>query len=219
MSEGGNITFTLEFEENQDAWITFDTWTWSGFPWESEEVALFPCDWIDVHFKQGVYGCDGYQVALNETSRLEIVQTGAPGAAAQIFVINDWCALNKTPEPIEKLDQVLSIDGETVSPGMNINLVKQTHVFLDVETVWTLVKETEYTKSINWFGISTIGQFEEFGPHPCVLFELVVPGPGDYSFSVWASAEVELVDDVDTNTKNNYDEGFQLNLRVTVPEP
>jgi hypothetical protein len=45
--------------------------------------------------------------------------------------------------------------------------------------------------------------FEENGPHPCVLFELVVPGPGVYVFTLIASAEVELVDDEDVNMDNN----------------
>jgi hypothetical protein len=214
VSDGGTITFTLEFEENQDAWITFDTWTRKGEDWEYEEVELFPCDWLDIHFQQGVLGCDGYQATVNETSRLTIMQTGGPGGVVQIFVVNDDCALNKTPAPIQKVSQVPSFDGEPAEVGENVTLNLQQVVTLDVETVWKLVKETEYTKSINWFGVS-VGVPEP--GHDCVLFELVVPpGAAQYTFQLTADAEVALVDDDDSNVQNDKTQQAQLTLTVTV---
>lgn len=211
VSDGGNITFTLEFEENQDAAIEWVTWTRNGIPWQGSEMAVGPCNIVDVHFKQWVNGCEGYQVAVNETSRLKITLNGGP--AVQIFVVNDWCAVNKTPEPIEKVSQVTSINGDPVEPGMNITLVLFEPVVLDVETIWTLVKETDYTKSINWFGVS-VGVPEP--GHDCVLFELVVPDPGVFTFTLDAEAEV-AIDDVDANTDNNKTVPSHLLLTVSGP--
>jgi hypothetical protein len=202
VTSGSTITFTLNFELEQDAWIDFLTWTVDKEPWPFAEVEVFPCQIIDVHFQQGVAGCEGRIVAVNETSWLQITQTGGP-APATVFVVNDLCAVNKTAEPPveppEKLDQVPSLYGDPVPPGMPIELPPQVPVDLDVETAWKLVKEIDYIKSINWLGISLFDPI----PHPCVLFELVLPIPGVYTFTLVASAEVELVDDDDVNTQND----------------
>jgi len=217
VSDGATITFTLEFELNQDAWIDCLGWTKSGFPYLDDYMYMEPCDWLDVHFMQGVLGCDGYQVAVNETSWLQITQTGGPpGPPVQIFVVNDSCAVNKTPEPIQKVSQNTSFEGEFVNPGDGpFPLFPQTPVNLDVETIWTLVKEVDYEKAINWFGVS-VG-IPEPG-HPCVLFELVMPGPGVYQFTLQASAEVALMDDVDVNPQNDSVICPQIiYLTVTVP--
>jgi len=214
VSEGGTITFTLNFELDQDAWIEFDTWTINGEPWEYLEAEVMPCNFIDVHFTQGVLGCPERVVAVNETSWLKITQTaGLPGV--KIHVVNDWCALNKTPEPIEKESQVPSFKGEPVEKDMSFPLDLGVPVNLDVETIWQLVKETDYTKSINWFGIWVGEYVPEL--HPCVLFELIVPGPGVYTFILQASAEVELMDDEDVDIGNNDAEGPPLTLTVFVP--
>jgi hypothetical protein len=209
VSEGGTITFTLEFEENQDAAIECDTWTIDGVPiedwpgdkyWNGENWEVWPnvCNIIDVHFLQWVEGCDGYQVALNETSWLKITQTAGP--AATIVVIDDDCALNKTPAPIQKVSQVPSFDEDPVEKGMNVTLTLHQPTLLDVETIWTLEKCLNYTKSINWLGISMVAPM----PHPCVLFELVLPQPGQiYTFTLQASAKVALINDVDVDQNNN----------------
>jgi len=222
LAAGGTITFTLNFELNQDAAIEFDTWTIDGVPIEEYEgdwyydgenyyAEVFPCQIIDVHFQQGVNGCEERIVAVNETSWLKITQVGGPGPV-QIVVVNDWCALNKTPEPPEKVSQVPSFDGDPVEKGMVFELLPELPTLLDVETIWELEKEIEYTKSINWFGISVVEPF----PHECVLFELVVPEPEVYTFILQASAQVELVDDEDTNDINDYAESPSLILTVNV---
>jgi len=218
VSDGGTITFTLEFEKEQDAAIECLTWTIDGVPieeWQGTkyynemedawEVWPSLCSIIDVHFKQWVDGCQGYNVTLNETSWLKITETG--GALAKVFVSNSSCAVNKTSPPQgpspNKVSQVTTIGENPVEPGTNITLSLDEEVSLDVETVWELVKCFNYTKSINWLGISTVAQYEQSGPHPCVLFELGLPIAGWYYFTLEASAEVALVNDVDVDPTNN----------------
>lgn len=214
---GGNITFTLNFEKDQDAGINCQGWTCNGTPWPLPTLEVGPCSTIDVHFIQWVLGCPGYNVTLNETSWLSINQTGGPGGV-MIFVIDDPCALNKTtippggPTPV-KVSQTPSINGTPVQKGMNITLTPGVPTLLDVGTIWQLVKNIDYEKSINWLGISlAVPQ-----PHPCVLFELVLPAPAGYTFIVQASAQVALVGDVDANPANN--NATCPPLTLTVPPP
>jgi hypothetical protein len=200
---GGTITFTFDFELNQDAGILFSTWTINGTP-VPPGVYTPPvevCNYIDVHFLQWVDGCTGYNVTMNETSWLQITQTGGP-PGVQIVVVDDWCAVDKTPQPSKKLSQVPSINNVTALPGQNITLTPLVPAQLDVTTVWQLVKGLNYTKGINWFGISRAPFMP--GVHPCVLFELVLPvGGALYQFTLQASAEVALVGNVDVNPANN----------------
>ena len=207
LSGGGTITFTFDFELNQDAAIQFLTWTVNGVPWGQSTLEVVPCNIIDVHFLQLVDGCVGYNVTLNETDWLTI--TAAPGnpGPVSIYVVDDDCALNKTPPPqglpSVKKSQVPTVDNVTRSIGYNVTLVPGMTSMLDVHTVWQLVKGTNYTKSINWFGISKAPYEPQLPPHPCVLFELVVPAPGQYTFTLIAHAHVDLVGSNDTNPVNN----------------
>jgi hypothetical protein len=207
-------TFTLNFELKQDAAIQWSTWTVNGQPIPGSEFQAVPCQIIDAHFLQWVLGCTGYNVTMNETSVLSITQTLGPPAT--IIVVDDWCAVNKTPAVRQKVSQVPSFNGVPVQKGMNITLAPQgAPTMLDVKTVWKLVKGTNYTKSINWFGISLV-QIEP-GAHPCVLFELVLPMPGQlYQFQLQSTADVALVDDVDVNPGNNHVMGPVLLLTVNL---
>jgi len=229
VTNGEVITFTLNFELDQDAWIDFLYWTVDGVPEQAPELEVMPCQIIDVHFQQGVAGCEGRIAAVNETSKLWIHYLGwspfpenpmcgiVPDPV--LYVVNDWCAVNKTAEPPanppEKVSQTTTYWGEPVPPPLDFPLICCEEALLDVETIWMLEKEIDYTKSINWFGVSL---FEPM-PHPCVLFELVIPVPlsGFYFFSLVAEAEVELMDDEDVNLDNNHDDGPPLFLRVFVP--
>jgi len=216
LAAGGNITFTLNFELNQDATIEFITWSVDGEPWLGPTLEVVPCHIIDVHFQQWVDGCRDKVVAVNETSWLYITYLQGP-TSVQILVVNDLCALNKTPIPQgptpEKLSQVPSFNGQPVEKGWlsDPQLPGGPPILLDVETAWQLVKCLNYTKSINWFGISLLFVPE---PHPCVLFELLLPGPGYYTFTLQAFAEVALVDDTDVNPDNNHAMGPPLFLIV-----
>jgi hypothetical protein len=215
LSGGGNITFTLNFEKDQDAGIECLYWTVDGKENMYPVPELIPCQILDVHFLQWVLGCPGYNVTLNETSWLNITQTGGPGPV-QIWVVNASCAVNKTVEqgePLSPVFQVPSINGTPVDVGMSTNLSLGVPTLLDVHTQWQLVKETDYTKSINWFGISKTPFVE---PHPCVLFELVFPAAGQYLFTLQAGAQVALVNDVDVNPQNNNVTCPPLNIQVTV---
>ena len=114
------------------------------------------------------------------------------------------------------MSQTASVDNVTREKGYNTTVIAGgPPVMLDVHTQWQLVKGTNYTKAINWFGISKI--MIEPGAHPCVLFELVLPAPGIYQFTLFASAEVALVGATDVNPANNSAMSPQLTLTVTVP--
>jgi hypothetical protein len=205
LSADGTITFTLNFELNQDAWITLipQTWTVNGDPIGEPNEPVYegavPCNVIDAHFQQGVDGCAGYNVTMNETSWLSITQTLGPPAT--IYVVNDNCAVNKTANAV-KVSQVPSVNNATAVNGTALNLTIGMTTTLDVETQWQLVKDITYVKSINWFGIS-LAPFELPGSHPCVLFELVLPGPGNYHFTLKTSAQVYLVGSTDVNPTND----------------
>jgi hypothetical protein len=216
VSGGGTSTFTLNFELNQDAGITWIDWTRNGTHVTGDYITDgVVCNWIDAHFLQWVDGCVGYNVTLNETSWLTITQTGGnPGV--QIFVLNETCAVNKTPAPLKKIFQMTSVDNVTQDQGYNTTLTLNIPTQLDVRTQWQLSKGTNYTKSINWFGISK-APFVPPGNHTCVLFELVLPaGPVvQYQFTLVTSAQVALVGSNDTNHANDSTTSTQLTLIVS----
>jgi hypothetical protein len=212
---GGTITFTLDFELDQDAAIQWLTWTVNGLPWQSPDIVAEPCQIIDAHFNQWVKGCDGYNVTMNEASWLMINANPANPGPAMIVVVDDWCALNKTPSPREKVSQTVSVDNVTRLKGYNTTILPGgPPVMLDVHTQWKLVKAVNYTKAINWFGISA----HEYEPelHPCVLFELILPVPGLYQFLLQASADVALVGATDVDPLNNMDSSAPILLVVNV---
>jgi hypothetical protein len=215
---GGTITFTFDFELDQDAAIQFSVWSQNGVPFQGPitEIVAEPCNIVDAHFNQWVKGCDGYNVTMNEASWFWIRLDVGP-APVQIVVVDDWCALNKTPAPRQKVSQTASVDNVTRLKGYNVTLQLQTPTLLDVHTQWELVKGVNYTKAINWFGISTLPMFETLGPHPCVLFELVVPMPGIYQFTIQTWADVEIVGDTDVDPGNNHGMSLPIMLIVTVP--
>jgi len=159
---------------------------------------------IDVHYAQNVSGCEGRVVAVNETSELELHWLEATGEymAPAVHVANNWCAVVKEPEPIEKVSQVPSFNGMPVEYCETFDVPFDQPVMLDVETIWLLEKPIEYIKTINWLHIG------ECEPQTlcCALFELLVDGaPGSgYRFEMVSCAEVELMDDVDVNPGNNH---------------
>jgi hypothetical protein len=217
---GGTITFTLDFELKQDAAIEFVTWTVNGVSILQSTYEAVPCQIIDAHFTQWVLGCTGYNVTLNETSWLMINYVAGP-APVQFYVANDLCAVNKTPAPQGlppvKKSQVPSFGGKSAEEGWLSAPIPPMGppILLDVETAWQLVKCLNYTKAINWFGISKFVE-PPVVPHPCVLFELLLPAQGVYQFTLVTSAEVKLVDDVDVNPANNSTTSPPLTLWVTV---
>jgi hypothetical protein len=211
---GGKITFTLNFELDQDAGIEFLYWTVDADPVEVEHEVI-PCQIIDVHFQQWVDGCEGRAVNITEESELVIHYVAYEGGAPPpvwLYVVNDDCAVVKDPDPLKKWSQVPSFNGEPVEPGGEpYPLPFNIPTLLDVETAWELEKEIDYTKSINWLGISL-----EPGMHDCVLFDLLFVAPGVYHFMLVSSAEVALVDDEDVNLTNNSAESPPLHLIVFV---
>jgi hypothetical protein len=208
LAGGGTITFTLVFELNQDAGILFKNWSANGVPYQSSTLEVGPCNITDVHFIQWVNGCTGYSVTLNETSLLTITAGGQNPGPVWIYVVNADCAVNKTPinpqgtSPVKK-SQVPSINNATAQVGANITLNPGMTSMLDVHTQWQLVKGTNYTKSINWLGISKAVQQGTQTTHNCTLFELVLQVPGQYMFTLMTSASVALVGSTDVNPAND----------------
>jgi hypothetical protein len=220
---GATVTFTMDFELDQDAGIQWLAWTRNGESvgqpgQEYYEIDYaVPCETIDAHFIQRVDGCEGYNVTINETSWLTIQELEGPLLPTTIVVVDDWCAVNKTPAPREKVSQWSSVNGTPAEKGFNSTIDPGgSPATLDVHTVWQLLKSVNYTKNVDWLGISSAWMFEENGPHQCVLFELVLPAPGDYLFQLQTSAEVTLVDDADVNPSNNRTQSAPLFLTVRV---
>jgi len=224
VSEGGTGNFTLNFELYQDAGITWMDWSRNGIYVPTNNISDgVVCNIIDTHFLQWVDGCVGYNVTVNETSWLNITQVAGPPAT--VYVVNATCAVDKTPNvpapPATKVFQVPSINNLTAHAGDSITLVPDVPTaILDVETQWQFVKGYYYTKSINWFGISK-APFVFPGPHPCVLFELVVPVlpiQMQYVFTLVTCAHVDLVGATDVNHANDDAMSpFPLTLVVNVP--
>lgn len=222
VSADGTITFTLNFELEQDAVIDFLYWTVNGEPvtdYEEEYGGYYYaevtwCDNIDVHYIQRVDGCEGRQVTLIETDELLIHYYTFQGSGdpdpVSVWVYDDWCAVNKTatPEgpPSEKLSQVPSYEGEPVKEGegyMEYFIPYGVNTTLDVQTSWQLEKCVNYTKSINWLHIYECGAPPPEGDSPCcILFDLMALGPG-YGFELWSRASIELAGDEDINLDNN----------------
>jgi hypothetical protein len=223
---GENITFTLNFELNQDARIWFQTWTIDGVPigeWEGEKyydteercwyVWVTYCNIIDAHYVQRVDGCEGYEVTLNETDELSIhYYSPEPGEPIGVYVANNTCAVVKEPSlgPIpEKLGQVPSYGGEPVNEGEYYLVPYCVNVTLDVETSWKLVKDIDHTTSVNWLHI---GECYDPPCDWCSVFDLLAPGPG-YGFELRSRASVELVGAVDAAPENN-STGWSAPLKI-----
>ena len=208
--DGGTITFTLNFELEQDASIDFLRWTINGEPVEPndpETPYYVTCgDIIDVHFKQHVAGCEGKQVRVIEYSWLDIHLTGEIPPVL-LHVLDDPCAVVKDPAPIEEESRDLFVDGEPVDYCMEFDLIPCESRILSVKTLWLLEKCTDYTKSINWL---RMGECVEPAGEPCVLFEVLFAEPEPRPFTLISYAEVELADDEDVNPNNNYAESPPL---------
>jgi len=215
VAANGTTTFTLNFELGQDASIEFTTWTINGVPVQASAVyEVSPCDIIDAHFHQKVNGCVGHNATVNETSSLGFWYADGPTETVNITIANDWCALNKTPEPLDKLSQLFFVeDYQTpIPPGTSGPIPKESGLSVRVKTSWLLEKQEEYTKTVNWLG------FSQCEPEQCVLVDLTSLQPGSYLFWMTVWAEVALVGDVNpANNLTGYSDPIYLN--VTVPQP
>lgn len=206
VTSGGTVTFTLNFEAEQDASIEFLTWTINGEPVAAntieEPYEVYLGDVINAHYKPRVGGCEGRVVTVNETSELLIHWVDYYGEVDEpyVHVANNWCAVVKEPEP-EKLSQTPRFNGEPVEYCQEFGIPFCENVTMDVETTWQLDTCTDYTKTINWLHIG------ECGPQTscCTLFELLAPAPDSgYIFELESHASIELVEDMDINPDNNH---------------
>ena len=236
------LTFTVNFEAGQDAWVQFDTWLINGEPvdsfnfnFESPNIhvvitgvnATIGARWI-----QGVYGCEGVDVTVNETATFIIgvvnmnEPTPLPPLEAALHVANNVCAVEKTAElpavdAVRNGDQVawVYLPGPTPLPGCTpidpyylvaTNLsdaaeLNLTYALVVDETqAWDLKKEVEYTKSVNWmtFGDTLLAPATE----ECVMFSMNFPTmttPWPVACVLLAYNKVELVGVEDVNPLNN----------------
>ena len=210
----------LVFEPEMDASIEFDTWTINGVPLDPQgpageiyyEAEVTWGDIIDVHFAQHVAGCKPEAYVI-EYSRLDVLFTEGAIPFVGLHVYDGPCGVSKDPDPLEEVYRYLFVDGEPVEYCRPFDLFPFAPRILEVETLWLLEKNIDYTKTINWLVIG-----ECFEPEPwCVLFDLWFEFPGVYQFILVASAGVELKDDEDVNLDNNYTESPPLYLTVFVP--
>jgi len=255
----GTITFTLNFEQGQDASIEFVGWTING-----ELVPLqdsYDPDWylilpgfnatIGAVYQQQVAGCEGLEVSLDESDWLVVWEVHYNATAPEpylepwLHVANNWCAVNKMADVegtiSEKASQYTTFFDSPVeacswfafndeppyylSPWVAVDGYDfgsyDPHLILDAHTRWQLVKEVSYNKTVDWLNLTI---YTDTGPWmDCILFDLVLFNSGCTDpvrlFVMSTEALVELVDDDDINTDNNWcDSAYkQLFLAVTNP--
>jgi len=221
LSEGGTLTFTINFGMGRDPGIKFATWTINGEPVDANEPEEpYKVNWgdiIDVHFEQHVTGCIGQEVELIEASELVIHYADEEGAWVGLHIIDDLCAVEKYPEPVELMSRRLFVDEQPVERCMEFDLEPDKPMLLTAERTWKLVNCTTYEKTINWL---RIGEDPEPTNGDCVVFNLRFEAPGSYIFKLVASAQVGLtwkvVDIDDLDTTDNRDEGPPLYILVEI---
>jgi hypothetical protein len=261
VAANGTITFTVNFEQGQDAWVEFKSWTVNGQEvphyYQTGEPTIILAGWegmflgdvIDVHFIQGVSGCPGVPVSLNETAELMIYYLypgegePLPPLECVLHVANDDCAVNKTalgeaPEP-DKAGQTATVYAEPVPactelwPGVDIPPIWSNNdsadpmtewvmsLFLDEHSTWSLVKEVDYEKSVNWLTFGAWSEPPQEWPMENVMFQIAVPPevPWPMVFALVPILSVELNDDEDINPANNEYIGLTTPLIIAVVPP
>ena len=224
----GEITFTLNFQKDKDAVIEFLDFTINGEkvtandPQSPYDVEW--CDIIDVHYVQHVVGCEREAVTVKETSELEIhyyAYEGTPPPLTEfveLHVLDDDCAVVKVPDPIQKLAQNTSLDGELVPYCTTFALNFCEPRILGVETIWELeepIEAIEYLKKINFLHIGECEPGTPGNSACCALFDLLGPFPQPLIFELLPSAKVELEGGGDVNPANNSAVGAPIYIRVT----
>lgn len=204
------LTFTVEFEAGQDAWVQFDTWLINGEPVDSfnfnfeqpnvHVVVTGVNATIGARWIQGVNGCEGVDVTVNETASfimgvLNMLEPEPlPPLLCALHVANNLCAVEKTAEPpavdaVRNGGQVFSayLPELTPLPGCTpidpyylvatnqsqaaaLNLTYA--LVVEENQMWDLKKEVDYTKIVNWMnvGLDIAPATEE-----CVMFSMNFP--------------------------------------------
>ena len=118
VAANGTIIFTVNFEQGQDAWIEFVTWTRNGDPISNDqpdallsqlapgapEIPVFIFNdgtVLDTIWKQGVDGCPGLDVSINESMAIYgyylYYPDPLPFLEGALHVANNLCAVEKVP--------------------------------------------------------------------------------------------------------------------------
>jgi len=214
LAGGDTITFTLNFQEAQNARVELVTWTINGQRVKpNDPKTAYTVAWNDIiaaRFRQHVAGCEGDMVMVEAHSELSVHYEKGTGSV-QLHILNDAAAVVKQPAA-ERSSLVLSLDGVSVLPDTYHDLAICTPRLMDVETVWQLENGTEYTETINWLRIG-----EDLQPvnGPYVMAELRFAGPGPFAFALVSSTSVDLVHGDDVDPDNNYAQSPPL--YITMP--
>jgi len=188
-----------------DASIVFDTWTINGVPVPPGTYYVPRSTIIDIRYKVHVDGQPGAVATVQETSWLYIHYVSGEEPSIWLHAVNSPGAVSMGP-PATKVHQMTTVEGEPAPYCTYTSLLKCVPVNLGVETEWTLVVCTDYTKTINWLHIGQVTDEE-------VLFDLqALPGQ---SYTLYALSEVAL--EGDENPENDYTD-WSPALNITVME-
>jgi len=170
LSDGGTITFTLEFVTPQalDAFINFVTWTINGTPIGPSPnplgVWVGPDAIIDAQYEEGVVGNPNQtcqNVKVKETLQTTYHNNGTDGEDngrdKTLHAVNAWGAVWGEPPFEKKYDQKCTVGGAYVEPCYTIKVPFCEEIILDVEIVTKQHVGTCYTKNVNWVRVNTGG--------------------------------------------------------------
>ena len=183
VSEGGTITFTLNFETIPplDASVTFQSWTIDGTQVPDGSYTVYSGTIIDAEYDVFVAGNSSEEVSVNQTFWLQYHFKGEADTK-QLHVANGAGAVSTSP-PETILSQQCSVGGIVYPACHTFTVYKCEPVKLDVIASWKQQKGTHYTVRVNWLGI----------PSPTdIAFDIVDPGgSGNFTLYTWACVDVE----------------------------
>jgi len=169
LSDGGTITFTLEFVTPQalDAFINFVTWTINGTPIGPNPpwgVLVGPNAIIDAQYEEGVVGNPNQtcqNVKVKETLQTTYHNNGTEGVNdgkdKTLHCVNAWGAVWGTPPFEKKYSQQATVGGADVEPCYTIKVPFCEEIILDAEIETKQHVGTCYTKNVNWVRVNTSG--------------------------------------------------------------
>ena len=215
LSDGGTITFTLNFVTPQpvDAWIEFETWTVNGTPVGPNPGTIFigPNTIVDARYKEGVNGTSN-QTCQTVTVKETLQKThhnngnnGEPGPDRNVHVVNAPGAVWGVP-PFEGIkSQKATVGGVEQDPCTNFVLSFCEEITLDVEIETVQHINTVYTKNVNWVRYYTTGGGADKLQNESLFDEdvsLVLPGQ-QIQIMTWASVELDEPGYYDSDPSND----------------
>jgi hypothetical protein len=253
VAANGTIIFTVNFEQGQDAWVEFVTWTRNGDPLSNDDpdallsfyvqgapdIPIFIFNEgtvLDTIWKQGVDGCPGLDVSINESMAIYGYYLYAgedPGfLQGALHVANDLCAVEKVPAAegarCEKLgDQVATywsnpLEDDTL---LEFGVGPVGNITANNVSLWDPSGSHYYAWQVGMcldehvvYGLEkevsynkTIRWFSMWTcgepVEDCVMFSLLLP-PAAHLLYFYPAADVYLLGDEDINPANNEWAGY-----------